>query len=125
MPFASIPPAEPVTRRDKRNVVIVAAVIVALLAGVAIWAVVRPGAYGASRDGCITVNLPSTMGGSLVHECGSRARAACADAYAGAGAGPGFTGRSAGWPGSPRPRAARNSPADQRSRLATGAGFFR
>jgi hypothetical protein len=90
MPFASIPQAEPVTSRDRRRIAIVVAVIVALIAGAAIWAAVRPGAYGASKDGCITVNLPSTMGGSLVHECGSRARAACADAYAGAGVGPRF-----------------------------------
>ena len=68
--------------------VTIGAVIVAILVGVAIWAAVRPGSYGASRDGCITVNLPSTMGGSLVHQCGPRARALCADAYAGTGVAP-------------------------------------
>jgi hypothetical protein len=88
MPFASIPQAEPVTRSDKRRIIAVAAVIVAVLIGVGIYAAVRPGSYGASRDGCITVNLPSTMGGSLVHECGSKAAASCADAYAGTGLAP-------------------------------------
>ena len=68
--------------------VTIGAVIVAVLVGVGIWAAVRPGSYGASRDGCITVNLPSTMGGSLVHDCGSRARDLCADAYAGTGVAP-------------------------------------
>jgi hypothetical protein len=88
MPFASIPPAEPVTRRDRRRIVTVSAAIVAVLIGVAIYAAVRPGSYGASRDGCITVNLPSTMGGSLIHECGTKARALCAGAYAGTGLAP-------------------------------------
>jgi hypothetical protein len=88
MPFASIPQAEPVTRRDKRAIITVAAAIVAVLIGVGIYAAVRPGSYGASRDGCITVNLPSTMGGSLVHECGPKAASLCADAYAGHGLAP-------------------------------------
>jgi hypothetical protein len=88
MPFASIPPAEPVTRGDRRKILAVVALIVAVLAGIAIWAAVRPGSYDASRNGCITVNLPSTMGGSLVHDCGSRARDLCADAYAGTGVAP-------------------------------------
>jgi hypothetical protein len=88
MPFASIPQAEPVTHGDRRKIVVVVAVIVAILAGVAIFAAVRPGAYDASRNGCITVNLPSSMGGSLVHECGAEARSLCADAYAGTGIAP-------------------------------------
>jgi hypothetical protein len=88
MPFASIPQAEPVTRRDKRMIATIGALIVAVLVGVGIWAAVRPGSYGASHNGCITVNLPSTMGGSLVHACGSRAASLCADAYAGTGVAP-------------------------------------
>ena len=88
MPFASIPQAEPVTRRDRRVILTIGAVILVILAGVGIWAAVSPGSYGASRDGCITVNLPSTMGGSLVHACGSRARDLCAAAYAGTGVAP-------------------------------------
>jgi hypothetical protein len=88
MPFASIPQAEPVTRRDKRIMLTIGAVIVAVVAGVAIWAAAAPGSYDASRNGCITVNLPSTMGGSLVHACGSRAVTLCAQAYAGTGLAP-------------------------------------
>jgi hypothetical protein len=85
MPFASIPPAEPVTRGDRRKILAVVALIVAVLAGIAIWAAVRPGSYDASRNGCITVNLPSTMGGSLVHGCGTKAQQMCRNAYAGEG----------------------------------------
>ena len=85
MPFSSIPEAQPATRRDRRVLAIVGVLLVAVFAGVAIWAAVRPGSYGASRDGCITVNLPSSMGGSLVHGCGHRAKTMCRSAYAGHG----------------------------------------
>jgi hypothetical protein len=88
MPFASIPQAEPVTRRDRRKMVIFGLVVLVIFVGVGVWAVVKPGDYGASRNGCITVNLPSTMGGSLVHGCGAQARTMCATAYTGAGVAP-------------------------------------
>jgi predicted metal-binding membrane protein len=89
MPFASIPQAEPATRRDRRVLVVALAIIVAVAAGVAIWAAVRPGSYGASRDGCVTLNVPSSTGGGLLHGCGSQARTMCANAYAGTGVAPG------------------------------------
>jgi hypothetical protein len=85
MPFASIPQAQPVTRRDRRTMVIIGVIVVAVFAGVGIWAAVRPGSYGASRNGCITVNVPSTTGGALLHGCGSKAQAMCRNAYAGQG----------------------------------------
>jgi hypothetical protein len=83
MPFARIPVAEQATRRDKRRIAAAIAAIGLVIAAVAIWATVRPGPYGRSSDGCITVNLPSSMGGSLVHQCGSAAKATCQRAYAG------------------------------------------
>jgi hypothetical protein len=83
MPFASIPAAEQATGRDKRRLAAAIAAVGLILAAVAIWVTVRPGAYDGSRDGCITVNLPSSMGGSLVHQCGSAARATCQRAYTG------------------------------------------
>jgi hypothetical protein len=82
MPFARIPAAEQATGRDKRRIAAVIVVIGLVIAVVAIWAAVRPGTYDVSRDGCITVNLPSSMGGSLVHQCGGAARATCQRAYA-------------------------------------------
>jgi hypothetical protein len=85
MPFASIPQAQPTTGRDKRLIVIVGVVVLAIFAAVGIWAAVRPGAYGASRNGCVTVNVPGPTGGSLLHGCGSKARAICRTAYAGGG----------------------------------------
>jgi hypothetical protein len=83
MPFAHIPAAEQATGRDKRRIAAVIAAIGLVIAAVAIWATVRPGAYDVSRAGCITVNLPSSMGGSLVHQCGAAARTTCQRAYSG------------------------------------------
>jgi len=67
MPFATIPEAQPVTRRDRRLIAVAGVILLAIFAGVAIWAAVRPGSYGASRNGCITVSVPSTTGGALLH----------------------------------------------------------
>jgi hypothetical protein len=83
MPFASQPAAEPATSRDKRRVLIVAAAVISVLAAVGIWAAVRPGAYGGSRAGCVTVTMPSSTGGALIHQCGAGARALCRHAFAG------------------------------------------
>ena len=76
------PPAEPLTRRDKRGIAIVGALVLAVSAGLGIWAAVRPGGYGQSRDGCVTVTVPSSTGGALLHECGAGARAMCQAAFA-------------------------------------------
>src|SRR5260221_9245490 len=69
------PPAEPLTRRDKRGIAIVGALILAGSAGLGIWSAVRPGGYGQSRDGCVTVTVPSSTGGALLHESGAGAQA--------------------------------------------------
>lgn len=75
------PKAEPLTRRDKRGIAIVAALVLAGFAAVGIWAAVRPGGYGQSRDGCVTVNAPSSTGGGLMHACGASARTLCRSAF--------------------------------------------
>lgn len=85
MPFASQPSAEPVTRRDRRRIIVAAAALLVVLAAVGIWAAVKPGSYGSSSNGCITVTLPSTTGGALIHQCGAAARATCHHAFASTG----------------------------------------
>lgn len=75
------PKAEPLTRRDKRGLAVVAAVVLAVFAGVGIWAALSPGSYGQSRNGCVTVNAPSSTGGALQHECGAAAVTMCRNAY--------------------------------------------
>jgi hypothetical protein len=73
-----VPPvsAQPVPG-EKRRLVVIAVVIGLVLAGVAGWAMARPGAYGQSRAGCVTVTVPSTTGGAILHQCGARARTWC------------------------------------------------
>ena len=46
------------------------------------WAAFSPGSYGRSSNGCINVVEPSSTGGALLHQCGSKARALCRDAFA-------------------------------------------
>lgn len=82
MPFASMPTAERATGRDRRVIMAVIAAVVLVLAGVAIWAAVKPGAYDVSKNGCISVNLPGPMGGGIVHQCGAAAKNTCQRAYA-------------------------------------------
>jgi hypothetical protein len=82
MPFATQPRAEQATPRDKRRIALAVVALLAVIAAVAIWAAVKPGAYGASRNGCITVTLPSSTGGALIHQCGQAAKATCKHAFA-------------------------------------------
>jgi hypothetical protein len=75
------PEPEPLTRRDKRGLAIVGALLLVVAVGIGIWVAVRPGEYGASRNGCITVTEPSSTGGGLMHACGSTAAAMCRSAF--------------------------------------------
>jgi len=70
------------TRRDKRVMAVAGAVVVAVLGGVGAWAASDPGSYGQSHGGCITVSMPSTTGGALLHQCGASARVTCRSAFA-------------------------------------------
>jgi len=74
------PPAQPV-RGDKRRLVVTAIAVALSFAGVAAWSAVHPGAYGQSRAGCVTVTIPSSTGGALLHQCGTRARIMCRSAF--------------------------------------------
>jgi hypothetical protein len=73
------PPAQPVPG-DKRRLAAIGLVVALVLAGVAAWSAIRPGSYGQSRAGCVTVTIPSSTGGALLHECGARARQMCRSA---------------------------------------------
>jgi hypothetical protein len=75
------PPAEPLTRRDKRGIALVGGLILAGFAGLGIWTVVNPGGYGRSQNGCVTVTAPSSTGGGIMHECGTRAQVMCRAAF--------------------------------------------
>lgn len=73
------PPAKPV-RGDKRRLALIGLAVAIVLASVAAWSAVRPGSYGQSRAGCVTVTIPSSTGGALLHECGAGARHMCRSA---------------------------------------------
>lgn len=72
---ASLPPGK------KRLLIIICAVVVALAAGGSIWGAVAADQFSSSANGCVNVNLAGSMGGELVHKCGSDARAYCRAAY--------------------------------------------
>jgi hypothetical protein len=58
---------------------IVVGVVAAVVgAGAAVWAVVEhSSAYDPSRDGCVSLTIPSTMGGGIEHACGTAAQDWC------------------------------------------------
>ena len=70
------------SRRGKWVMGTIGVVLVAALAGVGVWSVVGKNSYGPSRDGCVTVNVVSSMGGAVSHACGAMARALCKSAFA-------------------------------------------
>jgi hypothetical protein len=74
--------AGPLTRRQKRLMALAGALVVVVLGGVSAWAVINPDAYSGSRNGCVTVSVPSSTGGAIVHDCGAGARAMCLTAFA-------------------------------------------
>jgi hypothetical protein len=73
--------AEALTRRDRRGLAIVGGLVLVVSVGVGIWTSVRPGQYGPSRDGCVTVTAASSTGGAMVHACGASAVAMCQAAF--------------------------------------------
>lgn len=82
MPFPAQPPAQRLTRRAKRRLAWAGGIVAVALIAVVAWAALSPGSYGGSRAGCVTVTVPSSTGGGLLHACGSDARAMCRDAFA-------------------------------------------
>ena len=71
--------------RQKRVFAIVGAAFLLLLCGFAVWGALSHDKYGASANGCVNVNVPSSTGGSTLHYCGAQARAFCKTAFASTG----------------------------------------
>jgi hypothetical protein len=82
MPFASQPSAQPLTRLGKRRLVLIGVILVAALTAGIAWAAISSGSYDSSRAGCVTVTVPSSTGGALLHQCGAGAKAMCRNAFA-------------------------------------------
>ena len=81
---SGVPPAplEPLGRRGRLVLLATGAALLAALAGVAVWAVVDPGRYSTSGDGCVTLTVPNSTGGAVLHACGDQAGTVCRAAFA-------------------------------------------
>ncbi len=67
--------------RGKWVLGMIGVVLVAVLAGLAVWSVAGQSSYGPSRDGCVNLTVVSSTGGAVSHTCGARARAMCKSAF--------------------------------------------
>jgi hypothetical protein len=63
--------------RQKRIFAIAAVVVVALFGGLAAWGAMAHDTYGTSAHGCVSVTVPNSTGGAVLHYCGSPAQAFC------------------------------------------------
>jgi hypothetical protein len=71
------------TPRGKRIVYLVLAVIVAACAAVGIWSAVSSDPLATSVNGCVSVTIASSTGGSVARFCGAPAEAFCHTAFQG------------------------------------------
>jgi hypothetical protein len=65
--------AQPLTRSQKR----VIAVVLALVVGLAGWAIAHSNAAPKSANGCVNVVVASSTGGGLLSRCGAAAKSWC------------------------------------------------
>jgi hypothetical protein len=63
--------------RQKRIFAIAAVVVVALFGGLAAWGATAHDTYGTSAHGCVSVTVPNSTGGAVLHYCGSQAQSFC------------------------------------------------
>jgi hypothetical protein len=70
------------SRRGKMIVFSLVGVVLAAAISLGIWSAVGSDQYGKSANGCVNFNIPNTMGGALIHYCGSQAVDYCRLAYA-------------------------------------------
>jgi hypothetical protein len=70
--------AQPLTRAQKR----VIAVALAVVLGLAGWAIGHSTAAPSSSKGCVNVVVASSTGGGLLAHCGAAARAWCTSEFA-------------------------------------------
>jgi hypothetical protein len=69
------------TPRGKRIAYIILAVVVAACAAVGIWSAVTSDSLATSSNGCVSVNIASSTGGSLAHYCGAQAKTYCHQSF--------------------------------------------
>ena len=74
-------PVAPLGRRGRLALLAAAAVLIIALAIVVVWAMVDPGRYSSSGDGCVTLTVANSTGGAVIHACGDHARTLCRAAF--------------------------------------------
>jgi hypothetical protein len=65
------------TRRQKLVMAIAGSTVLVVLIGLGVWGAFAPDSYSQSGHGCVSVTLPSTMGGQYIHHCGNAAKQFC------------------------------------------------
>ncbi|HMI26024.1 MAG TPA: hypothetical protein VK594_16190 [Streptosporangiaceae bacterium] len=70
-----------ISARQKRIFAVAAVVVVALFGGLAAWGATAHDTYGTSAHGCVSVTVPNSTGGAVLHYCGSPAQAFCQAAF--------------------------------------------
>ena len=75
------PMAVSVSPRQKRIFAVAAVVVVALFGGLAAWGATAHDTYGTSGHGCVSVTVPNSTGGAVLHYCGSQAQSFCQSAF--------------------------------------------
>jgi hypothetical protein len=76
------PPSPPASvRGEKRRLLVFVIAIALAFCGVAAWSAMHRDSYGRQATGCISVTVPSSTGGALLHQCGANARATCWHAF--------------------------------------------
>ena len=71
------PRAASISPRQKRIFAVAAVVVIVLFGGLAAWGATAHDTYGTSARGCVSVTVPNSTGGAVLHYCGSRARSFC------------------------------------------------
>ena len=65
------------TRRQKHVMASITGLVLLVFLGLGLWGAFVHDSYGQSANGCVSVTLPGSMGGDVLHYCGSPARAFC------------------------------------------------
>lgn len=74
--------ARSLTPRGKRIVYLVVALFLAAGVGIGVWSAVASDPLATSANGCVSVTVPSTTGGGIIHHCGKPAVSFCRAAFA-------------------------------------------
>jgi hypothetical protein len=71
------PGAVRISARQKRIFAAATVVVVVLFGGLAAWGAMAHDTYGTSAHGCVSVTVPNSTGGAVLHYCGPQAQSFC------------------------------------------------